>query len=369
MVALLPTFNPASTTVGQGLFSGATAAGLVQGTAFADPATRFQLRGCILATTEALPMFGGMAVYENVPGVSTAGPRADLGPVCGRATTVTGGAYPIAGFSVFDQAYGMINNPASPVPAAASNMQVATYRIGSGARIAVACDPGLISLRNGPINSPVAWDFVNQILIPYTGPVAVNSGTYASTTAATAYTYNSLTGQVSLTFAAGTGLRVGGNITVTGANGTGAFASINGTYVVTSNPSTGVVTYNIAAGQTMTLSGATLSLGVVTLTTASAVNLDPGDSATISGATAGSGSYASINGTYTLGDGTTGSTLVYNIATGLAMTIATASVTTGASLSVSVLDVQPTGNMTVTYNAANNTASWNYNGSAAVIQI
>ena len=45
----------------------------------------------------------------------------------------------------------MINTPESEVQLAGSGGQVMYYRIGSRARIAVACDPNLISLRGGLI--------------------------------------------------------------------------------------------------------------------------------------------------------------------------------------------------------------------------
>lgn len=280
--------NPFLTTYGQGLF-GTSTYGLVQGTAYPDPASRYQLRTGWLANTETIPIWGGVAVTELIPGVA-GGPRFALGPQITRATTVTGGNNPINGFSVFDQAYAMVTNPTSPVPLAGSYGQVMSYRLGSGARLAVACDAGLIGIDGKTITSQVAWDFVNSQLIPYTGAITVSSGTYNS------------------------------------------------------------------------------GSGLVTLALASSAGLSPGDSVVVSGAT-GTGSFAAINGTFTAGVGTTGTTVTYTIATGLTLTITGGSLTTGAALPVSVLEVQASNCMTVAYNAGLNTASWNFNGSCAVIQL
>lgn len=60
--------------------------------------------------------------------------------------------------------------------------------------------------------------------------------------------------------------------------------------------------------------------GLVTLTLPSDVFAAPGSSVTVSGAT-GTGSFSGINGTFTAGPGTGGTTLSYMIATGLTMTI------------------------------------------------
>lgn len=280
--------NPSLTTVGNGLFDGASSDGLVQGNAYPDPAIRYQLRTGILSSAETLPMWGGVGIYQFVPG-GAGNPSYGLGPIVGRATGLTG-AYPLVAFSVFESAYGMVNTPQSPVPTAGAFGQVNSYRLGSGMRIAVACDPGLVSLRGLSINSEVAWDFVNQQLIPYVGATAVSSGTYNSTT------------------------------------------------------------------------------GLVTLTMASAVDLSPGDTVVISGVT-GTGSFADVDGTYTAGAGTTGSTVTYTIATGLTLTITGGSLTTGSPLDVDVLDISSGNSMTVSYSSITGFTTWNYSGSAALIQI
>lgn len=279
------TINPALMTNARGTFN-TTSTGLIQGMAYPDPATRYSLNAGVLLSAETLPMWGGIPIFEQVPGAEAAG---TLGCPVGRSTTVTGGSKPITAFSVFDQGYSAINSPQSEVPLISNGGQVMYYRLGSKARIAVACDPNLISLRGGLINANVSWDFVNQMLIPYSAP----------------------------TFSAG--------------------AYDTGT-------------------------------GVVTLTTTGAHGLQPGDQIIVSAAT-GTGSYASINGQYTLIAGTTGSTLKYEVADGLTMTITGATLGTGADLPVDVLDIQATNSMTVDYNGTSGFANWNRNGACAIISI
>lgn len=289
MVATLAS-NPYATTSAQGMFPGATANGLVQGTAYPDPATIWQLRRTYLASTETLPMWGGVAVYEDIPGV-TGQPTRAYGPTVGRASSVAN----INGFSVFDQAYNMVNNPQSPVPLIGSYGTVMTYRLGSGARIAVACDPALVSLAGSAINTAVSWDVTNQLLIPSLGTLTISSGTYVSAT------------------------------------------------------------------------------GVVTLTMSAPITFSPGDTIIVSSLT-GSGAFASLNGTFTALAGTTGSTVVYNAGASLgAAAITGGSLTLGGgashALACSVLEVQGTNCVTVSYNATTGFATWNYNGACAVIQI
>ena len=226
-------YNPNLTTVSAGLFN-TTSVGLVQGTAYPDPAIRFKLAGGTLASTETLPMWGGVGIYTDVPGV-TGGPVTPLGPVVGRAASLTN----LLAFSVFDQAYGMINTPQSPVPLAGSYMQVMYYRLGSGARIAVAASPALVSLRGGLTNPQVSWDYVNQELVPYVLPAFASE-------AVTSAAYTSGTGIIALTFGAapfGAGIGSGANgalISVSGLAGTGV-APLNGTWAVTGTASSGTV--------------------------------------------------------------------------------------------------------------------------------
>ena len=295
-------FNPYLTTNAAGSFN-VQSNGFIQGMGYQSPGNRYELAGGVLAASETLPMFGGVAVYEqlNTPGSLTL-PSSFLGNLVGRATTVTQtAATGIAGFSVFDQNDSMINSPASPVPLAGSGAQVNFYRLGAGIKVPVACDPGLVSLENGNISQNVSWDFNNQILIPYnaaTATVSVTSMTWAATNG----------GQIAVVAAAATNVQaIGDEIFVSGATntGTGGAAAVNGMFVVTAFTDSQhfIVAAPAAAGVIATIGGS----------------------------------------------------MIINQGTGI--------------LPVKVLDLNIGGSMTVVYNSATNTASWNRSGSAALILI
>ena len=291
MVATV-TFNPFLISAGNaGLFN-VDADGVRQGTAYPDPSTRYRLRGCTLASTETLPMWGGVGVYMNVPG-GTGNPRYNLGPVCGRATALTGSTA-LAGFSVFDQAYDGITSPQSPVPLFGTSMFVAVYPLGSLARIAVACDPSLTSLRQGPIGANVSWDFTNQLLVPYLGTQTITSGTYVSAT-----------GVITLLMAASQTFDAGDSVTLASLTGTGAYASLDGTWTALTVSGTAVTLQGPIAAGAATITGGNLTVG-------------------------GSAS---------------------------------------AELPVKVLDIMTSNCETVVYNSTTGFATWNYAGSAAIIQI
>jgi hypothetical protein len=165
-------FNPYVQTNAAGMFT-IESDGLIVGTAYPDPAARFALSGGWLATTETLPMFGGVAITENIPTERSTAPatptRPDiaLGSVIGRATVMTPGAGTIHGFSVFDQNYAAVNTPQSPVPTVGSGGLVNFYRLGSGIRVALAIDPALVTLEGGITTAQVSWDFANQRIIAF----------------------------------------------------------------------------------------------------------------------------------------------------------------------------------------------------------
>jgi len=232
-------FNPGLTTVAAGSF-GIDWDGLIQGTAFPDPATRFALAGGLLASTETLVMYGGVGIFEQVPpAVTTPSPGTPiaLGGNVGRATALTG-SKALTGFSAFDQDYAMINTPQSPVPTIGSFGQVNFYRLGSNARIAVACATGLVSDEGGLITQQVSWDFVAQELVPYTPAYAsasISNAVWASTAGGqTTYTVGS---DLSADLSAGSVIDVSGVVNTGGASA-GAF---NGNWVVVSVSSTTIV--------------------------------------------------------------------------------------------------------------------------------
>lgn len=297
MVATV-SFNPGITTNASGSFN-ISSVGLIQGTAYDSPNTRWDLAGGILATTETLPIWGGVGITELVPGVS-GGPSATFGGSIARATALTGSTA-LTGFSVFDQAYGMFNTPQSPVPLAGSSMSVNFYRLGSGARIAVKCDPSLISLQGGIITPQVSWDFNDQLLQPYdasTGTIAASSTvTWAST--------------------------AGGQLTFPVANWTGAFQPV--------------------AGDVLNISGATNSgTGGTAAINRSFVVVSATSTQAILAAPAAAGVFGTIGGSPVLNFGT-------------------------GALNVKILDVQVGNCMTVDFDPITGFATWNRNGSCAVI--
>jgi|SRR6516164_5822011 len=206
MAAPAFSFNPYVQTSAAGMFT-IESDGFMVGTAMPDPAARFALAGGWLAAAETLPMFGGVAISESIPTERSTAPatpsRPDiaLGSVISRATTLAAGAGSVTGFSVFDQNYAAVNTPTSPVPTVGSGGMVNFYRLGSGARVALAIDPALVTLEGGLVTQQVSWDFSAQRIIAFaTNALAVkilsikSSGCmrpiYTSGTGLTTWNYN-----------------------------------------------------------------------------------------------------------------------------------------------------------------------------------
>jgi hypothetical protein len=156
MVATLQ-INPVITTNAPGTFS-TTLDGFMQGMAEDDPAVRYQLTGGQLASTETLPMFGGIPIGEYLTNPTAVDPS--LKTSIQRATsTIT-----CTGISVSHQNHAAINTPQSNVPQALSGMLVNLYRFGSNARIPMAMDPAMVASLPTMIIAPTAifWDATNQ---------------------------------------------------------------------------------------------------------------------------------------------------------------------------------------------------------------
>lgn len=150
--------------------------GLIQGMVQPDPEKLFLLRSGWLDPSVTVPLWGGMPIIEHTantpttsPPTSPPVPNVSQQGMIGLATNFTSGDSGCAtGFSVFDQAYGMVGSPQSSVPEIANIMQVMFYAMGSGVRIALKMDPSLAQgLYGDPITEPVSWDFVNQQIIAF----------------------------------------------------------------------------------------------------------------------------------------------------------------------------------------------------------
>jgi hypothetical protein len=239
-----PPFYPFATSNAAGSFS-VQSEGYVQGTMLDDPAIRNSLAGGTLASTETYPMWGGVAISEYIPGSTTDG---TTGGTIGRATSNAN----ITGFSVFNQAYNWIITPQSPAPSAGLGMGIPFFRLGSGARIAVAMDNSLASLGGNIVTQPVSWDINNQCLQPYDASTA----TYSLTSITSSYSAS--TGLYTFAVVAAVATLVGAvgdNINIGGVTGTGA-ALVNGDQVVTSFTDNQHFSFQVAAASAAIATGA-----------------------------------------------------------------------------------------------------------------
>ena len=257
MTANIP-FNAFVTTNATGSFN-ITSSGLIVGTVYNDPAVRYALMGGVLATTETLPMPGGVGINTAIQNDAfNTTLNGNLGPIITRAANLTAyNAAALTGFSVFDQAHAMVNSPQSPVPLAASGGQVNYYELGSRARLAVQVSPALASLVGGTTVPQVSWDFVNQWLVPYTPGYSANTVTGAvfATTNGGQITFTVSTNPTTLVFP-------GDNIIVTGiVTSPTSPNGFNGTWYVTATTSTTIVV--AAPSLTSTLAGTYSSAGSV----------------------------------------------------------------------------------------------------------
>ena len=153
-------FNPYGTQNTQTSFLQETQ-GYIQGLARDDTVARMWLEEGTLATSETLPMWGGVPITELV-NVTGSGP-VGLGSSIKRATAAPGSSSgATTGFSVFNQMAHMIIAQGAPVPLSSGGNGVGYFRIGTNARIAVACDPALVTALTSsdePITEPALyWD-------------------------------------------------------------------------------------------------------------------------------------------------------------------------------------------------------------------
>ncbi len=262
MVATV-SINPMATTNAGGLFS-VTTDGMVQGAIMDDPVARFALATGYVAQSETLPMWPGIAISETVPaGTSLANGTPDraYGPALTRATTVTAGAGGITGFTTLNQMHAGIVTPQNKVPSLGSYMTVPFFRLGSGARMALACDPGLAAtLLGGSTRQQLSWDFNDQLVVAYDASTPTVSLT--SITSSYAAGPPSLYTFVVVAAAATNVAAVGDVINISGVTGTGA-ALVNGSHVVTAFTDNENFSFQIAAASGAIATGALTGTKVV----------------------------------------------------------------------------------------------------------
>ena len=225
-------FNPFITTNGLGSFN-VQSDGYVQGQAMDDPSARYRMRGGVLASTETIPMWGGVAISETTSPVANGSPNGVFGGNITRATQIAAGAGQLTGFSVFDQNYSAVTSPQSPVPLIGSGGTVNFYPLNSRSRIAVAIDPALVDLEGNVITQNVSWDFSLQRLIPYVAAynaIAITSLTWSA-------------GVVTVVTAAAHPFAVGDDFTISGA----VPAGYNGTFTVITAADNTHLTYALAS--------------------------------------------------------------------------------------------------------------------------
>ena len=160
----MTTFNPYAVTNVQDGFS-VQSNGFWQGDLQADPAGRFQLAAGVIKSTETVPMWGGIPVFEDTPAATPAAGYA--GSVIGRFTSdMVVGGHKISGFSVFNGSYSVPVTPQSPVPLASAGNAFNFVRVGTNNRIVVKCSSAVVALAGSQNPQSFSWDAVNDQLIP-----------------------------------------------------------------------------------------------------------------------------------------------------------------------------------------------------------
>jgi hypothetical protein len=141
-------------------FSNDNRASLVQGTIVEETDHR-RMQGSVLAATERLPMWGGVAVSVVIGSDG-------MGPYVPQATRATS-ADKIGGFSLFPPSVGGRNGPPRGyVPQSNHGQQVNFCPIGSNVEVVVALDPDtaeVLSKMPLPTSVLMSWDCTNQRLL------------------------------------------------------------------------------------------------------------------------------------------------------------------------------------------------------------
>jgi hypothetical protein len=143
-------FNPQLTTSPSNTFLQSTE-GYVQGATFDDTSSRMWLTSGVVASSVTQPVWGGMAITEEVATVNA--------NQLGNSLVLASAAGNVTGFTVFDQAHNMIIVPGNTVQQSVAGMTINYYRFGSNIRIAVGVLGSIVAtLDSGAINQTLYWD-------------------------------------------------------------------------------------------------------------------------------------------------------------------------------------------------------------------
>lgn len=143
-------FNPQLTTSPSNTFLQSTE-GYVQGTTLDDTSARMWLLSGVVAASVTQPVWGGMAITEEVATVNN--------NALGNSLVLASAVGNVTGFTVFDQAHNMIIMPGNSVQQSVAGMTAHYFRFGSNIRIAVGVLNTLVAtLDSGAINQALFWD-------------------------------------------------------------------------------------------------------------------------------------------------------------------------------------------------------------------
>lgn len=149
-------FNPYGTSAPQNSFL-LESQGYIQGAVDDDPSAYQWLAGGLLATTETLPMWGGVPIEEIVNLVGS-GADALGGNIKRAASQAT-----VTGWSVWSA--NMVIASGAKVPLASVSNGVQFYRLGTNQRLATAADPALAAAISGDsisvAGAALYWDVTN----------------------------------------------------------------------------------------------------------------------------------------------------------------------------------------------------------------
>lgn len=159
------TFNPVATTTPQNSFLTQTE-GYTQGLIYDDPVPFLWIETGFLASGVTGSVYAGTALSLSVPPIN----QNNLGPSLTLATSMAN----LSGFLIGNKAYNAIVTPGATVPVLSAGMSGPLVKLGTGARLAVACNSTLAAaLSGGFINQQVAWDFTAQELIAFVSGTAL----------------------------------------------------------------------------------------------------------------------------------------------------------------------------------------------------